>query len=153
MKRLVLFLTLAAAEACAQDYAPIKAVTTVHGDGSKSATVTNPDAGTMEEAVTDAAGKLLRKVVYQLNETGQPKNAIFYDAKGKITTKATYERDGADRIGRETIFSANDIVLRKRIYHYDAKNRVSGIDEFDSDGRPIPKAVRVSPGRPDKKKR
>ena len=152
MKRFALFLILTAA-ACAQDFAPIKAVTTVHGDGSKSATVTNPDAGKMEETVTDAAGKLMRKVVYQLNETGQPKNAIFYDAKGKITSKAVYERDSADRIGKETIFSGNDITLRKRIYHYDAKNRVSGIDEFDSDGRPIPKAVRISPGRPDKKKR
>ena len=70
-----------------------------------------------------------------------------------VASKAVYERDGADRIAKETIFSANDIVLRKRIYHYDAKNRVSGIDEFDSEGRPMPKAVRVSPGRPDKKKR
>lgn len=146
---------LLAGVARAQDFGTIHASTTVHGDGTRSLIVSNPDNGTMVETVTDAAGKALRKIVYQVDETGQPKNAIFYDGKGKITSKAVYQRDSTGRIERETIFSANDQVLRKRVYHYGAKNKVSGIAEFDGEGRPIarPVAPPASRGRPDKKRR
>lgn len=141
--------------AAAQEFGTIRASTTVHGDGTRSLIVSNPENGTMEETVTDAAGKALRKIVYQVDENSLPKNAIFYDGKGKITSKAVYQRDGTGRIERETIFSANDQVLRKRIYQYGAKNKVSAIAEFDADGRPIarPVAPPASRGRPDKKRR
>lgn len=138
----------------AQEFGTIRASTTVHGDGTRSMIVNNPDTGAMEETVTDAAGKTLRKIVYQVDETGQPKNAIFYDSKGKITSKAVYQRDSTGRIDRETIFAGNDAIIRRRVYHYGSKNKVSGIDEFDGEGRPItrPTPTTTSRGRPDKKR-
>jgi hypothetical protein len=152
---LALFFVLLASIAGAQEFGTIRASTTVLGDGTRSLIVSNPDNGTMEETVTTASGKALRKTVYQVDEAGQPRNAIFYDGKGKITSKAVYQRDATGRIERETIFSANDQVLRKRVYQYGAKNKVSAIAEFDADGRPIarPVAPSTSRGRPDKKRR
>jgi len=139
----------------AQEFGTIRASTTVNGDGTRSMVVNNPDTGAMEETVTDAAGKTLRKATYQVDEAGHPKNAIFYDAKGKVTSKAVYQRDSTGRIDRETIFAANNQVIRKRVYHYGAKNKVSGIDEFDGENRPIVRAkpATASRGRPDKKRR
>lgn len=139
----------------AQEIGTIRASTTVHRDGTRSMMVNNPETGAMEETVVDAAGKTLRKTVYQVDENGQPKNAIFYDAKGKVLSKAVYQRDSAGRIDRETIFAANDQLLRRRVYHYGARNKVTQIDEFDAAGRPITRAAPASGsrGRPDKKRR
>lgn len=138
----------------AQELGTIRASTTIHGDGTRSMIVNNPDTGAMEETVTDAAGKTLRKTVYQVDESGQAKNAIFYDPKGKLTSKAVYQRDSTGRIDRETIFAPNDQVIRRRVYHYGAKNKVTGIDEYDAAGQPVARAGgNTSRGRPNPKRR
>jgi len=138
----------------AQDLGTIRASTTIHGDGTRSMIVNNPDTGAMEETVTDAAGKTLRKAVYQVDESGQAKNALIYDAKGKLTSKAVYQRDSTGRIDRETIFAPNDQVIRRRVYHYGAKNKVTGIDEYDGAGQPVARAGgNTSRGRPNPKRR
>jgi hypothetical protein len=76
-----------------------------------------------------------------------------HDAKGKIVYKSKYLRDSADRIQEETIMSETGETIRRRVYTYGANNKVSGVDEYDANGVLIPRAVKPSPGRPDKKKK
>ena len=137
----------------AQSDAPIKATTTMHADGTRSTTVTNPETRTTEETLLDSNGKTIRRIVYALDERDLPTGATVYDKAGKVTYKSTYKRDTADRISEEAIVSANGQPLRRRVYSYGANNKISGVDEYDSNGALIPRAVKTSPGRPDKKKK
>ena len=132
----------------------IKATATMHPDGTRSTTVTDPDKRTTEETWLDASGKTLRRIVYPLDERDMPAGANVFDKNGKLTYKSTYTRDSADRIGDETIYSANGQMLRRRVYQYDARNKISGVEEYDAKGTLIPRAVeKTSPARPDKKKK
>ena len=112
----------------------IKATTTVHGDGTRSTMVVNPEAQSAEETLYNAAGKTLRKVVYPLDPQNQPIGAITYDAKGTIIAKSSYKRDSSGRIGEETITSAAGQFLRRRVYTYSMQNKISGVEEYDANG-------------------
>ncbi|HEX8312250.1 MAG TPA: hypothetical protein VF614_13090 [Chthoniobacteraceae bacterium] len=156
MRTLPLLLVSAAilSHAHAQSDAPIKATTTMHADGTRSTTVTNPDARTTEETLLDSGGKTIRRIVYALDERDLPTGATIYEKDGKMSFKSTYKRDSADRISEETILSANGQTLRRRVYSYGANNKISGVDEYDSNNALIPRApVKTSPARPDKKKK
>jgi hypothetical protein len=146
-------LLLAAHCSHAQGGAPIKATATMHPDGTRSTTVTDPEKRTTEETLLDASGKTIRRIVYPLDDRNQPRGAIVHDAKGKIVYKSKYLRDSADRIQEETIMSETGETIRRRVYTYGANNKVSGVDEYDANGVLIPRAVKPSPGRPDKKKK
>lgn len=133
----------------------VKATTTVHGDGTRSTLVVDPEKQSAEETFFDAAGKVSRKIVYPLDGQNQPIGAINYDARGNIIAKSSYQRDAAGRISEETITSASGQFLRRRVYSYATQNKVSRIDEYDANGVLIvpPKPASTSRGIPDKKKR
>ena len=118
----------------------IKATTTILADGSHVVRTVNPDKREATESVLDAGGKVLRKTWYSLNDRDQTTGAVHYDAKGNIRYKETYKRDGADRIVATYLYSKDDKYLGRRDTLYDSKGNPVQIDDYDSQGKLIPKA-------------
>jgi hypothetical protein len=143
MKQTLLLLTLltaGAALAPAQNSGgngTIRATTTIHQDGSQSVMIVDPEKSTAEEKVSDAGGKLLRRVTYLLDERNQAIGSITYDPKGTILYRATYKRDAQDRVDEESISASNGAFIRRRVYTYGAQNKVTGITEYDANGNVI----------------
>jgi hypothetical protein len=134
----------------AQEPAPLKVTTTLHGDGTRTDTQIDSDARTGTATTMDAAGKVLRKVEYQLDEANQPKAALVYNGKGVLVYKAAYKRDGAGRVIEEANYTANDQLVRRLVYTYGANDRVTNVQTFDASGREV---TPPSPAKKDPKKR
>ncbi len=130
----------------------IKATMKVRPDGSLATTIVDPDKKTAEEAVTDSAGKVLKKTLFLLDDRNFATGAIHYDAKGTIRYKESYRRDASDRISESTLYSQNDRVVGKRVFHYDGKGRAQ-IQDYDVAGHLITPPRPARAARPDKKKR
>jgi hypothetical protein len=133
-----LFVLLALTLVAAAEDPVVRATTRVMADGSKATTITDRDQKTAIETVVDAGGKMMRKIFYTLDETGQSTGAIHYDAKGNVRYKEAYKRDGAGQISASYLYSKDDKLLGHRTYVYSGKDVV--IDDYDAAGKPIPKA-------------
>lgn len=139
MKALVILFTFAAV-AAAQD-AVVRATTRVLADGSKATIITDREARTATETVTDAGDKVMRKTLFTLDDAGQSTGAIHYDAKGNVRYKEAYKRDAAGQIAASYLYSAADKLLGHRTFVYGSKGEVLQIDDFDASGKLIPKAT------------
>lgn len=147
MKALV-FLFAFAAVAVAQDAPVVRATVRTLADGSKATIITDREARTATETVTDAGDKVMRKTLFTLDDAGQSTGAIHYDAKGNVRYKEAYKRDAAGQIAASYLYSKDDKLLGHRTFVYGGKGEVLQIDDFDAAGKLIPKAT-----PPGKKKR
>ena len=151
MKTCVLFLVtlcLAASLASAQEnYGTIRVTTRLHEDGTKSTTIVDPEKHTAEETFVDAANKVVKKITYLLGDNDVSVGAIFYDAKGNVTYKASYVRDGASRITETSFSSADGKYLGKRVFVYAGGNGTNAtqVVDYDANGQQIAAAQPVAP--------
>lgn len=156
MKALALVATLfflAAPFVSAQEtYGTIRATTKLRPDGSKCTTILNPDTHTAEETISDAANKVLKKTTYLLGDGDLAVGAIFYDAKGTVIYKASYQRDGGGHV-TEAAFSAPDgRYLGKRVFVYGAGgDNATQVIDYDANGQLIAQAQPVPPKSSKKK--
>ncbi len=137
-----LFLLFAFTLAALADDPVVRATTRVLADGSKATTITDRDQKTAVETVTDAGGRMMRKILYTLDDYGQSTGAIHYDAKGNVRYKEAYKRDGAGQISASYLYSKDDKLLGHRTFIYTGKDVV--IDDYDAAGKLIPKATPAS---------
>ncbi len=119
----------------------VKATVSILPDGSRKTNTVNPDKREALETVTDANGRVLRKTWFSLDERDQTTGAVHYDAKGNVRYKEAFKRDATDRITATYLYSAADKLLGHRVFHYDGRGSIVQIDDFDAQGRPIPKAT------------
>jgi len=151
VKTCVLFLVtlcLAASLASAQEnYGTIRVTTRLHEDGTKSTTIVDPEKHTAEETFVDAANKVVKKITYLLGDNDVSVGAIFYDAKGNVTYKASYVRDGASRITETSFSSADGKYLGKRVFVYAGGNGTNAtqVVDYDANGQQIAAAQPVAP--------
>jgi len=151
VKTCVLFLVtfcLAASFASAQEnYGTIRVTTRLHEDGTKSTTIVDPEKHTAEETFVDAANKVVKKITYLLGDNDVSVGAIFYDAKGNVTYKASYVRDGASRITETSFSSADGKYLGKRVFVYAGGNGTNAtqVVDYDANGQQIAAAQPVAP--------
>jgi antitoxin component YwqK of YwqJK toxin-antitoxin module len=118
--------------------AAIRAKTTVHGDGTRTETITNVDEKTMRATTYDASGKVLLKVLNRLNDDLEPVQAFYYDPTGKPLYRSVYKRDFNGRVTEVTDFSTTGKTLRRLVYSYDSVGKVMGIKAYDGNGNEIP---------------
>lgn len=133
-------LVFAASVASAQEnYGTIKVTTRLHEDGTKSTTIVDPEKHTAEETFVNAANKVVKKITYLLGENDISIGAIFYNAKGDVTYKASYVRDGANRITETTFSSADGKYLGKRVFVYAGGNGTAAtqVIDYDANGQQI----------------
>lgn len=141
---LVCAVSLASAQ---ENYGTIKVTTRLHEDGTKSTTITDPEKHTAEETFVNAANKVIRKITYLLGDNDVSIGAIFYDAKGNVTYKASYVRDGANRITETSFSSADGKYLGKRVFVYTGGNGTAAtqVVDYDANGQQIAAAQPVAP--------
>jgi hypothetical protein len=110
----------------------IKATTLVFPDRSTATTITDPEKHTSEETVRDAAGRILRRTVYPLNDRNFARGAIHYDAKGVVVYKEVYVFDYAGRITESKLFTKDNQPKGKLVFVYEGENkaRIEDYDEF-----------------------
>ena len=148
MKTLALVLAgslLVSSFACAQEeFGTIKVTTKLRPDGSKSTTITDPDKRTAEETVTNAGGKVLQKITYLLGDRDLAVGAIFYDAKGNVAYKASYERDGVGHVVEAAFSAPDDRYLGKRVFVYGNGDNATQVIDYDANGQIITPAQTAS---------
>ena len=84
--------------------------------------------------------KMIRRIVYKLDERLAPVSAISYNAKGVVYQKSTYKLDGEDRIIQEVIYDAKGNLLGTKNYNYSIRNGSSvaiSVDTYDANGNLI----------------
>ena len=145
-KPLVIALAFALAAASpslmAQD-GGIKVTTVIHPDKSRTDTQTDLSAKTSEEKTYDAAGKLIRHIVYALDDEGHPTGGTVFSPKspkspkGQAAYRFTYTRDAQGRISEESDTAPNGKLIRRLVYRFGSNGQVSGIDVYDSNGKLI----------------
>ena len=137
----------------AQEFGTIKVTTRLHEDGTKSTTIKDPEKHTAEETTTDAANKVLKKITYLLGDGDISVGAVFYDAKGNVTYKASYLRDGSNRISETAFSTADGRYLGKRVFIYASSSaNATQVIDYDANGQQIAQA-QPPPSKPSKKKR
>ena len=143
-------LLLTAPLACAQNdtYGTIKATIKTRLDGSKSTTIVDPDKRTAEETITDAGGKVTKKITYLLGDGDLALGAIFSDGKGKVIYKESYKRDAYNHIVESSFTSPEGKYLGKRLFIYGSGNSAPRIEDYDANGN-----LMVTPGSAAKKRR
>ena len=84
--------------------------------------------------------KMIRRIVYKLDERLAPVSAISYNAKGVVYQKSTYKLDGEDRIIQEVIYGPRDNLLGTKNYIYSLRpgGAISvSVDTYDANGNLI----------------
>ncbi len=71
--------------------------TTLHPDGTKSETVSNPNTREVEEKTFDANGVLILRKHYLLNERGQISQGNFYDGRDNLQARLQVVFDSYNR--------------------------------------------------------
>ncbi len=132
----------AARLAYGQDAEPggIRVTTALHDDGSKTVTQVDSDSHTSEASTFNAANRLMRKVVYTLDDQNNPVQGLVYDAKGHELYKALYKRNEMGRVTEETEYTPDDKMLGRFVYRYDETGRLLKIDAYDAEGNLVPQA-------------
>jgi len=139
---------LASTLACAQEeYGTIKVTTKLRADGSKSTTITDPDKRTAEETITNAGGKVLQKITYLLGDRDLAVGAIFYDARGKVVYKVSYERDSVGHVTTSAFSAPDDRYLGKRVFVYGNGDNATQVIDYDANGQVITPAQTASKSR------
>jgi hypothetical protein len=112
----------------------IHAITTLHEDGTKTVTITDPEKRTSEAATYDGRDRLLEKIVYALDDQNQVTSGVVYTAANKPVFKTSYKRDDANRISEEDDYTMDDQLIRRFVYEFGANGKVSRIRAYDSQG-------------------
>lgn len=128
-------LSLARPQAFGQDAGTgVKVSTLLRKDGTKEVTTTDSDNHSSETSTFAQGEKLLKRVVYTLDEQSLPLQGIVYDARGRMLYKSLYTRDAAGRVAEEAEFSSDGRSLGRFVYHYGANGTLAKIDAYDASG-------------------
>jgi hypothetical protein len=115
----------------------IHAITAMNEDGTRTVTLTNPDNHTSEASTYDAAGKLMKKVVYTMDANNQAASGIVYSADNRPVYKAAYKRDGANRISEEDDYTMDDQLIDRFVFEFGPDGRVLRIRGYDAQGNEL----------------
>lgn len=134
---LLFSLALAAlAHAQGEQYATIKATTKFLEGGNKSTTVVDPDARTAVETHFDSKERIVKKIVYLLDEKNFAIGAIHYTNKGVVWYKETFARDMAGHVVEAKFTTEDGRPLGRRVFNFSGDKFVGGVD-YDANDRVI----------------
>jgi hypothetical protein len=115
----------------------IHAVTTLHDDGTKTVTITDPDKHSSEASTYDAGNKLVQKIIYTLDDNNQPASGVVYTATDRPLFKSVYKRDDFSRVVEEDDYSMDDQLIRRFVYEFGANGQVVRIRAYDGQGNEL----------------
>jgi len=122
------------AQPAAPPSSPIVAKSTYLPDNSHSETILDKSTNELTEATYSAAGALISKKHYLLNERGLPTQGHIYDGRGNLVARSQVYFDEYGRAKEMRSFNLQGQCYQQIIY------------EYGSDGKPKqPKVVNVDP--------
>jgi hypothetical protein len=125
----------------------IHAVTTIHDDGSRTVTVTDPDKHSTEATTYNAANKIIERVAYSLDENNVLVSGTVYGPDNAPVFKTSYKHDDFNRISEEDDYTLQDQLIRRFTYDYGADGKLLRVHAFDSQGNEL----RENDARPDQR--
>jgi hypothetical protein len=123
----------------------IHAITTLHEDGTKTVTITDPDKRTSEASTYDARDKLIQKIIYALDDNNRPATGVVYAKDNSPVLKTVYKHDDMNRLSEEDDYTMDDQLIRRFVYEFGPNGKVSRIRAFDAQGNEL----QQSPARKD----
>jgi hypothetical protein len=144
---LVAFLLAAPLLWAQETYGTIRATTKLRPDGSKSTTILDPEKHTAEETIVDAGKppKVLKRTTYLLGDRDMAIGAIFYDTKGTVVYKASYQRDTVGHVTEASFSSPDGQYLGKRVFVYAGGDTATQVVDYDANGQLIMPAQAAAP--------
>jgi len=116
----------------------IKVTTVLHEDGTKTITRVNREERTSEATTLDAGDKMMQRIVYSLDDRGQPQTAVVYAANGQPVMRAAYKHDTYGRTTEEGNYTVEGKLVRRIVFEFGANGSVSGMRVFDANGNELP---------------
>ncbi|WP_395744998.1 hypothetical protein [Prosthecobacter sp.] len=115
----LLWVTAAAGQPAAPAGTSIVAKSTYHKDNSHSETILDKSTNELIEATYNAAGVLVAKKHYLLNERGLPTQGHIYDGRGNLVARSQVYFDAYGRAAEMRSFNLNGQCYQQVIYEYD----------------------------------
>lgn len=116
-----IFLPLAAFCPLAAQEPAVVGKTTIHRDGTKTESVSDPNTRQLEQKTFDANGVLILRRHYQLNERGLPVMGNIYDGSGNLVARSQSVFDTFGRLQEERLSNLQGEVYQQIIHEYDLK--------------------------------
>jgi hypothetical protein len=143
MKRSLLVTVALAALCCIpgaqaqQDTASIKVTTRLNADGTRTDTQKNLEERISDSRTMDKSGKLIRRVVFRLDDMGRETEGTIYNAKGQPVSLVSFRYDATGQMSEEIDKTAAGVVIRRTVFVRDAQGRLTKIEAYDGQGKPI----------------
>lgn len=106
----------------------------IHEDGSKTVTKNDPEQHTSEEITYSLQEKVLKRIIFSLDENNVAQSALVYNAKDKPERKLVFKYDPLSRLSEEQDFSIDGRLLLRFVYEYGKSGKVNKIRVFDANG-------------------
>jgi YD repeat-containing protein len=94
-----------------------------HDDGRRTETIRTPENRTLESITRNPDGSLVTREKVQLNASGDPVQAMRYDAQNNLITKVVYLYDRLGRKTAERTYNRHNRAVRDVIYGYDENGK------------------------------
>lgn len=92
--------------------------TTLHPDGTKTETVTNPETRELEEKTYDGNGVMITRKLCLLNERGQVVQGNIYDGANNLQARVQVYFDEVGRATEDRLTNLAGEVFQQTIYKY-----------------------------------
>jgi hypothetical protein len=114
----------------------LRVTMSLNEDGSQTVYETDAANRKATATTTSAAGKLMGKIRYKLDEAGRYETGEIYGPDDKLRFKTLYKYDvGTGRLTEETQLTAAGAVQHKIVYAFDAAGKPAGYSVFDASGK------------------
>ncbi len=116
----------------------IKVTTRIDANGNRTDIQKDLEAGTSETKTYDKNHKLVRRIVFSLNEQGKETDGVIYNGQNKVMGGASFKYDAQGRLYEQSEKNAAGIVTRRVVMRYDpTTGRLAGMDAYDGQGQKI----------------
>ena len=102
-------------------------------DGTRHILRVDPHKFTVEETLEHESGRVIWKMLRELDEAYQPLSAVKVDGNNQVISKHRY-LCVKGRVEEEEILDAKENLVARMVFFYDPKGRMVRIDHFDAKG-------------------
>ncbi|MBA3387143.1 MAG: hypothetical protein H0T95_11100 [Chthoniobacterales bacterium] len=106
-----------------------------HEDGSRTAYEMDPANKKALATTTNAAGKTLETIKYQLDDAGRFSTGNVFGPDGQLRFKTVYKYGPNGQLLEETQLTKDGVVKLKLVYSYDGSDKQNGYSVYDGAGK------------------
>jgi len=119
----------------AQEDVGVKVSIVIHEDGTKTVTKLDPEQHSSEETTYGMKERVLKRVVYALDENNLAQSAVVFNSKGAPERKLVFKYDPLSRLAEEQDYNLQDELLLRFVYEYGKSGKLLRIRAYDANGK------------------